>query len=277
MENNHSPSCQKIVFLGGGNMAEAIFAKLSTNDKFKIEVIQRNPDKRARLKELYPNISVYPSLDYPLAAEDILVLAIKPQQAKDACLAIKDKIDNCLIVSVMAGLAINNLNSWLTNARIIRTMPNTPSAIQKGVTAIYYPQSITAHEKATIDYIFNNIGLIYYAKEEVEVDKILPVTSSAIAFVYYFMEGMIDNAVNKFGFDPIDARNLVCQVLEGSVGLVKANPEITINELRARVTSKKGTTEQGILTFERNNFQQIIGEAMQNSFNRGLELAKEFS
>ena len=82
----------KLVFLGGGNMAEAIFAGLVNNSQFAIEVIQRNPENAARLQNDYPSIKVNPTLDYKLNQDDILLLAIKPQQAKEACLAIKNKI-----------------------------------------------------------------------------------------------------------------------------------------------------------------------------------------
>lgn len=268
---------QKIVFLGGGNMAEAIFASLISNPDYAIEVIQKNPQKAARLKEIYIGVKVSQVLDYTLAHDDILVLAIKPQHAKDAILAIKDKVCNCIIISIMAGIKLESIMAWTNNQRLIRAMPNTPASIQKGLTAIYFSSLITTHEQHVIHLIFQAVGLIYLVQTESEIDKILPLTSSGIAFVYYFMESMINNAVNQLGFSEQDARNLVCQVIDGSIGLVKANPDLSISELRLRVTSKKGTTEQGILTLEQKHFQDIIGTAMQNSYHRCLELATEFS
>ncbi len=267
----------KLVFLGGGNMAEAIFAGLVNNSQFAIEVIQRNPEKAARLQNDYPSIKVNPTLDYKLNQDDILLLAIKPQQAKEACLAIKDKIHDCLVVSVMAGLSIASISSWIDNPRIIRTMPNTPSSVAQGITAIFAPSIISAQEQQLINLIFSIIGIVYTAQTEGEIDKIVPLSSSAIGFVYYFMEGFISAAVNEFGFNQQQADVLIRQVVSGSSALLSANPDISISEQRARVTSKKGATEQGVLTFEREKLHEITKQAMQNCYLRILEMAKEFN
>lgn len=267
----------KLVFLGGGNMAEAIFAGLVTNPQFTIGVIQRNPEKAIRLKNNYPTIKVSPTLDYKLNQNDILLLAIKPQQAKEACLTIKDKISDCLIVSVMAGLSITSINTWLNNPRIIRTMPNTPSSVAQGITAIFTANAVKNEEQELIHQIFSTIGIVYTAHNEDEIDKIVPLSSSAIAFIYYFMEGFIDAAVNEFGFTKQQADTLIRQVVKGSSALLNANPNTSINEQRARVTSRKGATEQGVLTFEREKLHEITKQAMQNCYLRTLEMAKEFN
>lgn len=267
----------KLVFLGGGNMAEAIFAGLVTNPQFTIEVIQRNPEKAERLQSSYPSIKVSPTLDYKLNQKDILLLAIKPQQAKEACLTIKDKIGDCLIVSVMAGLSISSINTWLNNPRIIRTMPNTPSSVAQGITAIFTADAVSNEEQELVHQVFNTIGIVYTAQTEDEIDKIVPLSSSAIAFVYYFMEGFINAAVNEFGFSQQQADTLIRQVVSGSSALLSANPDISISKQRARVTSKKGATEQGVLTFEREKLHDITKQAMQNCYLRTLEMAKEFN
>lgn len=266
----------KLVFLGGGNMAEAIFAGLISNPEFKIEVIQRNLDKITALKQKYPGITVTATLDHVLNPEDIIVLAIKPQQAKEALLPIKDKLANCLVVSVMAGLNCATISNWLANPRIIRTMPSTPSSIKEGITAVFATSAVSPEHYQLIQDIFATIGIVYPARTEDEIDKIVPISSSAVAFQYYFMEGLINNAVSKFGFSEADATKLVLQLVKGSYGLLEANPSIAITEQRARVTSKKGATEQGVLTFEKQQLHQIIGEAMSNCYNRAVEMAEEF-
>jgi pyrroline-5-carboxylate reductase len=119
--------------------------------------------------------------------------------------------------------------------------------------------------------------MTYHAQNEAEIDKIVPVSSSSIAFVYYFMEGLIESAVSEFGFERQQATALVKQVISGSSALLDANPEIAISEHRARVTSKKGATEQGVLTFEREQLHLMMKHAMQNCYARTLEMAKEFN
>lgn len=266
----------KLIFFGGGNMAEAIFAGLVANNSFTIEVIQRNSEKSTRLKELYPNIKISTTLDYAPSKDDILFLAIKPQQAKEACLALGDKLTACTIVSVMAGLSIESISTWTQNQQIIRTMPNTPSSIKKGLTAIYSTSVISATTNSLIKQIFDNIGMIYIANSEDEIDKIVPISSSSIAFVYYFMEGMIASAIERFNFSENEATALVKQVVAGSSALLEANPNLTISEQRLRVTSKKGATEQGVLTFEKHKLHAITDEAMENCYQRTLAMSKEF-
>lgn len=267
----------KLIFLGGGNMAEAIFAGLINNPSFSIEVVQRNNEKAERLRKTYPAIQVTTTLDYAPQVDDILFLAIKPQHAKEACLAIQEKLNECTIISVMAGLSIASIASWINNDKIIRTMPNTPSSVQQGITAIYANSSVDKNKLFISEQIFSTIGLNYVAKDESEIDKVAPVSSSAIAFIYYFMEGIINTAVDKFGFSHQDATVLVKQMVAGSSALLAANPTISIEEQRAKVTSKKGMTEQGVLTFEKLNLHAITSEAMQNCYNRALEMAKEFN
>lgn len=267
----------KLIFLGGGNMAEAIFAGLVNDAHYTIEVIQRNPDKVQRLQELYPNIKVTTTLEYSPSANDIVILAIKPQQAKEACLANKEKLQHCTLLSVMAGLATTSITNWLNNPRIIRTMPNTPSSIQQGITAIFSSPEVPSPHKTIVKEIFTSLGLVYIANDESEIDKIIPVSSSAVAFVYYFMEGIINSAVSEFGFSKEDATKLVTQMTIGTCGLLNANPDISIAEQRERVTSKRGSTEQGLITFANANLHEITKQAMQNCYNRALEMAKEFN
>lgn len=267
----------KLIFLGGGNMAEAIFSGLVNNPQFSIEVIQRNPDKATRLKQIYPTISVSPTLDHTPSANDIVILAIKPQQAKEACLPIKEQLANCMLLSVMAGISIAAISNWLDNPRIIRTMPNTPSSIKQGVTAIFYADSISQATRAVVEKVFSSIGMVYIAKDESEINKIVTVSSSAVAFVYYFMEGLINSAVNEFGFSKEDATEIVKQTVLGSVALLNTNPDINIEEQRQRVTSKKGTTEQGIITFQQLEFHNVMKQAMQNCYNRAVEISQEFN
>lgn len=268
---------QKIIFIGGGNMAEAIFAGLVNNTNIQIHVVQRNLEKLARLKVLYPQIEFSTTLDYSPAENDIVFLSIKPQNAKETCLNLQSKLQNCTLISVMAGTTVKSISEWTKNTKIIRTMPNTPSSIEKGITAIFFTPDISEHIRELTTNIFSNIGIVNLAKHEGVIDEIVPVSSSSIAFVYYFMEGIINSAVNRFGFSEDEANELVKQVVAGSSALLSANPQITIAEQRQRVTSKKGATEQGVLTFEKHKLHELIDEAMQNCYARTLEMAKEFN
>ena len=266
----------KLIFFGGGNMAEAIFAGLATNQNYHIIVIQRNNEKADKLKLKYPKIVIKPTLDFSPDINDLVFLAIKPQQAKQALVPLKNLLNKCTLISVMAGLSSDTIANWLDNNKIIRTMPNTPSSIAKGVTAIYPSNSVTQESIALCNNIFTNIGTIYLAKEESEIDKIAPFSSSSIAFTYYFIEGFIKSAEEQFGFDKQEATKFITNSFIGACDLLLNDSSIGIEEQRSRVTSKKGMTEQGILTFEKYELHKIINEVAKNCYNRAIEMSTEF-
>jgi pyrroline-5-carboxylate reductase len=267
----------QIVFIGGGNMAEAMCAGFLVNPNLEITVVQHTQVKADVLRQKYPSVNVIEQLSAPLAPNSLVILAIKPQQAKQVCTQIKPYVQECLIISVMAGITITSISNWLMNQRIIRTLPNTPALIQQGVSAIYASAQINANELEFVISLFQQIGIVYLAKDELEIDKIIPVTSSAVGFFYYFIEGLINSAVTQFGFSQDEARTLVLQVIKGSEALLQANPDLTISEQRQRVTSKKGATEQGILTFQQQQLHQTIEQAMINCYDRAREMSNEFA
>ncbi len=257
----------KLIFFGGGNMAEAIFSGLVHNDNYEIIVIQRNTEKAVNLANKYPNILIKPILDFNLIKQDIAFLAIKPQQAKDSLYSVKQYLQHCTLISVMAGLSVDTIASWLNNHKIIRTMPNTPSSIAKGVTAIYSSPTVSPLEAQLCTQIFTNIGSVYLAHDETEIDKIAPFSSSSIAFTYYFIEGFIKSAHEQFGFNKIDATKFITESIIGACELLNSDTTTDIETQRARVTSKKGMTEQGVLTFEKYDLHKIIEEATKNCYN----------
>jgi pyrroline-5-carboxylate reductase len=267
----------RLIFLGGGNMAEAIFAGLINQPTLSIEVIQRNPLKAQRLKDLYPTLRVSAQLEHKLNPEDILFLAIKPQQAKEAIMPIKDKLSDCTLVSVMAGINCQTIVELTANSRIIRSMPNTPLSVGKGITALYASTEVDLTVKHHIDSYFRTLGMVFWAEQEKQIDQVVPISSSAIAFIYYFMEGLIDAAVNQFGFSHELASNLVKEAVGGSFALLAATPAVTISEQRTRVTSKKGATEQGLQTFMAHDLHHIIAAAVRNCYNKTVELGQAYN
>lgn len=273
MNNKKQP---KIIFLGGGNMAEAIFAKIYSTNNYLIEVVSRNPEKNLRLKNLYPNIKVTETLEYVLSSDDILVLAIKPQNYLDAIKPILDKIKNCTIVSVMAGVSIESIAKNTHNNQITRTMPNTPSMVGLGITAIYHNQHVNLETQKIINGMFATVGQNIIVDNENKINEIVPISSSSIAMVYYFMEQMINCSVKDFHLDQQTATQIITQVFSGALALYQQHPEIEIAQHRQNVTSKKGATEQAILTFERYDFTKILQEAMQNCYQKTLEMSKSY-
>ena len=264
----------QIIFIGGGNMAEAIFAKLEQL-KLDIIVVQRNMEKRTRLAIKYPFIRCISVLDFTPEEDDILVLAVKPQDAKQACSALPDI--RCTIVSVMAGVSIGTINRWLNNPKIARVMANTPALIGSGATGIHFSPEVENAHKKIIKSIFSTIGKNYILKDENAVDKMTAIAASAPAYLFYFAESMIDVAIKQFQFSEAKAKAITLQVLKGSIDMIENNPELSIKQLRTQVTSKNGTTEQAINVFIRANLPEIIKQAEIACYNRAKELGNNIS
>ena len=264
----------QIIFIGGGNMAEAIFAKLEklTTD---IVVVQRNIDKRTILAKKYSYIRFLPELDFIPDEEDIIILAVKPQDAKEACGSLPEI--KGMIVSVMAGISTTTLSAWLNNLKIVRVMSNTPANLGLGASGIYFPESISVNQRQAILDIMSCVGKTYIFDSEIFIERITPVAASSPAYVFYFIEAMIDAAVEQFGFTPEEARDITLQVFKGSLAMVEANPDTPIQQLRANVTSKKGTTEQAINYFDKLKLKQIIADAEVACYNRARELGTLFN
>jgi pyrroline-5-carboxylate reductase len=281
-----------LFFIGGGNMAEAIFsqllaqfpektvepsaAKYSTT-RFQITVIDHNPQTRERLTKAYAQLKCQDKLNLKLDSSAILILAVKPHDAQKACNQIQEWCRNCLIISLIAGIDCAQISTWLNNPYLVRAMPNTPAAIAQGITGLYFTPQINSLQQQISQNLFQRLGQIYLAKNENEINQLVALSSSSIAFVYYFIEGMITAAVEKFSFTPQQARSIVCQVIQGSLGMVNAHPELTLPQLRQQVSSKKGTTEYGILALEQHHFQDAISDAICSSYQRALEINKELS
>lgn len=265
----------RIIFIGGGNLAEAIFAKLDPTT-VDIIVIQRNLQKITNLTDKYPHIQFATNLELDTTEEDIVILAVKPQDAKDACLSIAKLISKSTIVSVMAGIPVATLASWLDNQSLVRVMTNTPASVGYAASGIYFNNSINAGTQQLIKRIFNNVGKAYIFDDEDFIDKITPVVACSPAYVFYFIESMIETAINRFGFSEHDAKEMVLQVMQGSLQIITQNPQISLGQLRSNVASKKGTTQRAIDVFDKYNLKQIINEAETAAYNRAIEMANTF-
>jgi pyrroline-5-carboxylate reductase len=265
----------RIIFIGGGNIAEAIFAKL-LDRQLEILVIQRNEAKRERLSQQYPQIKLLAQLDFVTTANDIIILAIKPQDAKLACIKLRQNTTLSTIVSVMAGVSVATLHRWLHTDKLVRIMPNTPSAIGLGVSGIYFTPHISLEHQQLIKLIFNAIGKSYIFTQESFIDKITPVSGSSPAYIFYLLESLIETAVDQFGFTEAEAKDITLQVMKGSLAMVEANPDQSLTQLRTNVTSKKGATEQAIKVFEEQNLKQIIKAAEIACYKRACELGELF-
>lgn len=266
----------KVTFIGGGNMASAIIAGLVQQPGHRIQVVDPSAEKRAALGEKYGAhpLETLPAL---IDRDEIVVLAVKPQNLKEVCVDLAARLNGALVLSIAAGIGVAAIARWLGgHQRIIRVMPNTPAMIGQGVSGIYVPaEGVEAHDGDHAFAIMGAVGLTVALKAESGIDDITCVSGSGPAYVFYFIEAMIEGAV-KYGFSPEDARRLVLATFQGAVSLAGAS-EQEIATLRQNVTSKGGTTERAILRFEQEGVKAAIVAGMDDCRARSVEMGQQLS
>lgn len=260
-----------ICFIGGGNMASAMIAGLK-QQQFSmglITVIEPDQEKRDFLHNQY---GVIATDQLPSAAQaDVIVLAVKPQQLRDVSIFLSSLLHQQLIISIAAGIRSTDLARWLGGYNtIVRVMPNTPAQIQAGISGMFATQQVSAEQRTMAETIMKSAGHTVWVTQESDIDAVTAVSGSGPAYVFYFIEAMQDAAI-RLGLNADQARLLTLQTFLGASQLAAASEESAAT-LRAKVTSKGGTTEQAILTMEHQNLKMTIEQAMESAAKRSKEL-----
>ncbi len=258
----------KLGVIGAGNMAKAIVngivdSKLISTDK----IIATDPFADLGIdgvKTLKENVKILNECEYVL-------LAVKPQIFNQIAEEIGSECKAKHIISIMAGITYDAIKKYFANANVTRVMPNTPCKLKKGMTAIRKNDAIPACEKEFVQSIFDSIGKTIYLEEEL-FHAVTAVSGSGPAYVYMFIEGMIESGV-KMGMTYEDAKCCVLQTFAGSVGMVEVASE-PIGQLIDAVCSKGGTTIQAVESFRQDKLYDIIDSAMTKCKNRSEELGK---
>ena len=270
---------KKISFIGGGNMAQALISGLvgCGIKPSLITVADPSSDIREQLAAKGLN-TVDPMADAKAAVvgADIVVLAVKPQMMKVVVGAFAEALDNQLVISVAAGLSTDLLSSMLGGySNIVRAMPNTPSMIQMGATGLYGTDNISAEQKELATAVMEASGLVMWVDDEEHMHAVTAVSGSAPAYMFYFIESMVDGAV-ALGLDKEQASVLAMQTMLGAAKMAM-NSDDAPAELRRKVTSPNGTTQAAVESMQANEIGRQIGEAMQACYDRSQALSEEMS
>ena len=270
---------KKISFIGGGNMAQALISGLvSCGIKPSlITVAEPNSEARAQLAAKGLN-TVDPTTDAKAAVidADIVVLAVKPQVMKAVVSSFADVLDTQLVISVAAGLSTEILSDMIDGyGNIVRAMPNTPAMIQMGATGLYGTDDISAEQKQLATAVMQASGLVMWVDNEEHMHAVTAVSGSAPAYMFYFIEAMVDGAV-ALGLDKEQASALALQTMLGAAKMALGS-EDTPSELRRKVTSPNGTTQAAIESMQANDISRQIVEAMQACYDRSQALSEEMS
>lgn len=260
-------------FLGGGNMAAALIGGLGRSDPQprRLLVTETDPDRRDWIRAHLPDVEQVegPAL---MAQADIVVLAVKPQQLRAALAELPPPAPGQLIVSIAAGARAEDISRWLGGHRaVVRAMPNTPALVGAGITGLYALPGVSEAQRRQADLVLRAAGATVWVEDEGLMDAVTAISGSGPAYVFYLMEAL-EAAALDLGLPAPLARDLSLQTFRGAaaLALVDDTPPAT---LRARVTSKGGTTEQGIRVLEAGQVKAILGEAARAAAARSRELA----
>lgn len=265
----------KLVFIGGGNMAAAMIGGLIKQGwtAADMAVVDIAPDARARISEA-TGVRAYPDVASGAAGAGCIIFAVKPQQLRDTAHALAPLLAGRLVLSIAAGVRSDDLARWLGgHDRIVRVMPNTPALVLAGMSGLYARPGVSADDRAAAASILGAAGATLWLDREEEIDAVTAVSGSGPAYVFYFLEAL-EEAARAQGFEAAAARVLALQTVAGAVKLA-AESEESPAVLRARVTSKGGTTERGIGVLEGRQFKQIIADAVAAAAQRSRELGDE--
>lgn len=260
-----------ISFIGGGNMAQALIGGLQQHHFImqNIHVIELDECKR---KELQSKFGVQVSDDLAnIAQSDCIILAVKPQQLKAVAEAVAPFLKNQCVISIAAGVRLVDLSRWLNHYNaIIRSMPNTPAQIQAGVTALYAMPAVTQEQIKQADNILSAVGKTTWLDSESKLDAVTAISGSGPAYVFYLIEALQLAAI-ELGLNADEAKLLSLQTFAGASALA-INSTSDVATLRVQVTSKGGTTEQGLLSLENSQVKMAVIQAAKAAAARSVEL-----
>ncbi len=204
---------------------------------------------------------------------DILILAVKPQDFKQLASEIKPFLNpNHVVLSVMAGISIEMMQQELGVSKIVRSMPNIPTQIGEGMTVFCASNVVDRKELFIVQNLINTTGKSIYIEKEEMLNAATAVSGSGPAYVFYFMQAMIESAV-KLGFSPSEAEFLVSQTFSGSVQLQNRS-KLSNEAWIQRVASKGGTTEAALSVFNFLGMSDIVIKAIDSANLRAVELGK---
>lgn len=267
----------KIGFIGGGNMASSLISGLiaSGHAPEQIWVSDINPDTLTALKQdLTVNTSA--NNDEVINAADVVVLAVKPQTLSAVAQSIAAPVQQkkSLVVSIAAGINQNSLSHWLgADTAIVRCMPNTPALVLTGATALHANDKVTAEQRDLAENILRAVGIALWVDDEAELDAVTAVSGSGPAYYFLLMEAM-EKAALELGLSQETARLLVQQTALGAAKIALESTE-SPEQLRKRVTSPGGTTQQAIETFEQGGFTELVSKALHAARDRSIEMSKQ--
>lgn len=256
----------------GMTYAEAI-AKSNFLTSGSLMIFDKSEEKQAELRAT-GLFDVHDRLDTCLPQADVVLIAVKPVHAAPLMAEMVPMVAaGQLFVSIMAGVTIDTIQQGVGAKKVVRAMPNLPALVGLGMTSFTASDEVSRLELAAIEQLLDTTGRSISLTSESEIDASTGISGSGPAYIFYFMQAMMDAAL-KMGFCEADARLLVGQTFAGAVELFNSST-LSPEDWMARVASKGGTTRAALDSMDDNNVNALIQEAAYAAFRRAEELGKQ--
>lgn len=265
-------------FIGAGNMARGLAGGLIKNGWGQNQVILADPEPSQReATESVLGVKTFASNIDVAARADILVLAVKPQILGDVAKSLASMVqkNKPLVISIAAGVRIEDIDRWLGDGlAIVRVMPNTAALIGSGASGLYANDRVNTDMRDQAESILRAVGITVWLADEYLMDVVTALSGSGPAYFFLVMEAL-EQAAIELGLDPKQARLLTLETAFGAAKMALESHEEP-SQLRHRVTSPGGTTEQAVKVLEQGAIRQTFKKAVRAAVIRAREIADMF-
>jgi pyrroline-5-carboxylate reductase len=266
-----------IGFIGGGNMARCLIGGLIQKGYAPEKLWVSNPHANDNMVH-FQQLGVHTSLDNTVVAEQssLLIFSVKPKILPEVAYELAGIVQTkqpC-ILSIAAGVRLESLQKWLgADTSIVRAMPNTPALVGYGATGLYANTQVNTEQKKLITWAMETVGMALWVDTETQLDTVTALSGSGPAYFFLVMEALAQ-AATELGLPASIAEQLTRQTALGAAHLA-SNTQEPLAQLRARVTSPGGTTEQAINVLEQGELRALFAKAITAAQRRAVELAEQ--
>jgi len=267
--DNIRKNFKRIGIFGYGNMGKSIFEGISQKADEKISFFVYS---KSCTKDKY--ITVCDSVEELVQCCDIVFICVKPQNFKNLKFDVDTALTNdTIFISIMAGITIKEIEQKFKTQKIVRTMPNMPLQVQRGVVGWFIiDKTLSDVELKKVKNIINYLGIVVEVKEEDQLNAITAVSGSGPAYVFLFVDALIQSSIN-LGISEKDSKKIVFETIEGSLAYIRSNEQDSLPDLIQKITSSGGTTEAAFKQINAKQFYDIWKQGVQKAYERAQELS----
>lgn len=267
----------RVLVIGAGNMG-LTYAEGMTKSKLlkkrNIMVLDKSQEKLEEVDKM-AFFDTFDQLEDCVPKAEMIMIAVKPYHAEELFKRIKPLVNNeQMIISIMAGVTIKYIQEALGIDKVVRAMPNLPAKVGMGLTSYVSSEQVSRLELFLVEDLLNTTGKSLRVQNENFIDASTGISGSGPAYVFYFMQSMMDAAL-QMGFSENVSKVLVSQTFTGAVELFNKST-LSPDSWMERVASKGGTTRAALDSMQDNNVGELIKDAAFAAFNRAVELGKEY-